>query len=227
MGRRSDRHDRKTRPGCACRRRVEHAARRPDRAPFNGQDDAVPAAESNRRSTRPTGGRHEAHVGIAQVPDPRLDRLTELFEPQRRVPATVEITELAGYGATRSLIDVTAFRDADALLHVLRMFRDERVPHVAGEVDPARDATQMEDEADPGRPRCGRATAGPDSTDAKKGKNRELEEGGASRRAVSGRPGGRSAAPGALAGRRRRAASPRVQLPLGQAGARRPEPRRS
>ena len=124
----------------------------------------------------PTGGRHEAHVGIAQVPDPRLDRLTELFEPQRRVPATVEITELAGYGATRSLIDVTAFRDADALLHVLRMFRDERVPHVAGEVDPARDATQMEDElilADLGvaERRLDRIRQ-----DAKKGKNRELEE---------------------------------------------------
>ena len=93
-----------------------------------------------------TGGRHEAHIGVAQVPDPRLDRLTELFEPRRRVPATVEIAELAGHGGARSLIDVTAFRNADALLHVLRMFRDDTVPHVAGEVDPARDATQMEDE---------------------------------------------------------------------------------
>ena len=62
------------------------------------------------------------------------------------MPATVEIAELAGHGGARSLIDVTAFRNADALLHVLRMFRDDTVPHVAGEVDPARDATQMEDE---------------------------------------------------------------------------------
>ncbi len=123
-----------------------------------------------------TGERQAAHVGVAQVPDPRLDRLTELFEPQRRVPATVEIAKLAGHGGARTLIDVTAFRNADALLHVLRMFRDDTVPHVAGEVDPARDATQMEDElilADLGvaERRLERIRQ-----DAKKGKSRELEE---------------------------------------------------
>lgn len=122
------------------------------------------------------GGRQEAHIGVCQVPDPRLDLLTELFEPQRHVPATVELTELAGHGGTRSLIDVTAFRNADALLHVLRMFRDDTVPHVAGGVDPARDATQMEDElilADLGvaERRLERIRQ-----DAKKGKSRELEE---------------------------------------------------
>ena len=122
-----------------------------------------------------TGARQEAHVGIAQVPDARLDRLTELFEPRRRVPATVEVAELAGHGGARSLIDVSAFRDADALLHVLRMFRDDTVPHVAGEVDPARDATQMEDElilADLGvaERRLERIRQ-----DTKKGKSRELE----------------------------------------------------
>jgi GTP-binding protein YchF len=122
-----------------------------------------------------TGGR-PAHVGVAQVPDPRLDHLTELFEPQRRVAATIEIAELAGHGGARALIDVTSFRDADALLHVLRMFRDDTVPHAAGEVNPARDATQMEDElilADLGvaERRLERIRQ-----DAKKGKSRELEE---------------------------------------------------
>ena len=123
-----------------------------------------------------TGGRQEAHVGVAQVPDPRLDRLTELFKPRRRVPATVEIAELAGHGGARSLIDVTAFRDADALLHVLRMFQDDTVPHVAGEIDAVRDATQMEDElilTDLGvaERRLERIRR-----DAKKGTSRELEE---------------------------------------------------
>ncbi len=122
------------------------------------------------------GGRQEAHVGIAQVPDPRLDRLTELFDPQRRVPATVEFAELAGHGGARSLIDVTAFRNADALLHMLRMFRDDTVPHGSGQVDAARDARQMEDElilADLGvtERRLERIRQ-----DAKKGKNRELDE---------------------------------------------------
>ena len=123
-----------------------------------------------------TGGRHEAHVGVAQVPDPRLDRLTELFEPRRRVPATVEIAELAGHGGARSLIDVTAFRNADALLHVLRMFRDDTVPHVAGEVDPARDATQMEDELILAALGVAERRLERIRLDAKKGKRRELEE---------------------------------------------------
>ena len=74
-----------------------------------------------------TGGRHEAHIGVAQVPDPRLDRLTELFEPRRRVPATVEIAELAGHGGARSLIDVTAFRNADALREVARQVPADRL----------------------------------------------------------------------------------------------------
>ena len=121
-------------------------------------------------------GARPAHVGVAHVPDLRLDRLTELFEPQRQVPASVEIAELAGHGGARSLLDVTAFRNADALLHVLRMFRDDTVPHVAGEVNPARDITQMEDElilADLGvaERRLERIRQ-----DTKKGKSRELEE---------------------------------------------------
>jgi len=90
--------------------------------------------------------RQAAHVGVARVPDPRLDRLVELYRPRRRVPATVELTEMVGHTATRSLLDVAAFRNADALLHVVRAFRDERVAHVSGSVEPLRDARTMEDE---------------------------------------------------------------------------------
>ncbi len=123
-----------------------------------------------------TGGRAESQVGVARVPDPRLDRLTALFKPKRHVPATVELTELAGQGGARALLDVTSFRDADALLHVLRMFNDDRVPHVAGTIDPSRDVRQMEDElilADLGvaERRLERIRQ-----DQKKGKSRELDE---------------------------------------------------
>ena len=90
--------------------------------------------------------RQEASVGIARVPDPRLDRLVELYKPQRRVPATVELTEMVGHAATRALLDVAAFRNADALLHIVRAFRDDRVAHVSGSVEPLRDARMMEDE---------------------------------------------------------------------------------
>src|SRR5690606_9907180 len=52
----------------------------------------------------------------------------------------------AAAGGARGLVDVAAYRNADALVHVVRAFRDPAVPHAAGSVDPARDAQAMEDE---------------------------------------------------------------------------------
>ena len=120
--------------------------------------------------------RQASQVGIAQVPDPRLDRLTALFDPRRHVPATVEVSELAGHGSAAAMLDVSGFRNADALVHVLRMFSDERVPHAAGDLNPARDARQMEDElilADLGvaERRLERIRQ-----DMKKGRSRELDD---------------------------------------------------
>jgi ribosome-binding ATPase len=96
------------------------------------------------------GGKADANVGVARVPDERLDRLTALFNPRKRVPATVEFADIAnvagGKGGAQALLDVAPFRNADALLHVVRMFRDPSVPHPAGSVDPARDVRAMEDE---------------------------------------------------------------------------------
>src|SRR5215217_8662923 len=92
-------------------------------------------------------GRGEAAVGISKVPDPRLDRLTAMFNPRKRVPATVEFADIAGAATgTQALLDVAAYRNADALVHVVRAFRDGSVPHVSGSVNPARDAQAMEDE---------------------------------------------------------------------------------
>ena len=96
------------------------------------------------------GSKTEANVGVSRVPDERLDRLTALFNPRKRVPATVEFADIAGAGGGRAsaqaLLDVAAFRNADALLHVVRLFRDPSVPHPAGSVDPARDVRTMEEE---------------------------------------------------------------------------------
>jgi GTP-binding protein YchF len=92
-------------------------------------------------------GKTEAHVGVSRVPDERLDRLTALFQPTRRVPATVEFADMAATRAeTASLLDVVAYRNADALLHVVRAFRDETVPHPNGAIDPVRDVRLTEDE---------------------------------------------------------------------------------
>src|SRR5262245_25663407 len=86
-------------------------------------------------------GKAEAHVGVSRVPDDRLDQLTALFQPKRRVPATVEFADMAaGRGDTKALADIAAYRNADALLHVVRAFRDPSVPHPLSTIDPKRDA---------------------------------------------------------------------------------------
>ena len=91
-------------------------------------------------------GRAHATVGVSWVPDERLDRLAALFAPRKAVPATVELADTAGRSGPRALLEVAPFRQADALLHVVRMFRDETVPHPSGALDPLRDAQTMEDE---------------------------------------------------------------------------------
>ncbi len=94
-------------------------------------------------------GAAEALVGISKVPDVRLDRLTEMYNPRKKVPATVEFSDLVAPGRTsgaQGLVDVAAFKNADALVHTLRAFRDPAIPHPSGSINPARDAQAMEDE---------------------------------------------------------------------------------
>ena len=103
----------------------------------------TPARDEKRSSS----SRSEATLGVARVPDERLGRLGGLFQPRRLVPATVEFADAPDDSAgAQGLVDVAAYRNADALLHVVRSFADTSVPHVAGSVDPARDAMTMEDE---------------------------------------------------------------------------------
>src|SRR5215831_1868448 len=104
---------------------------------------------SAREPARAAHGKAEATIGISKVPDPRLDRLTAMYNPKKRVPATIEFSDLAipvRAGSASALVDVAAYKNADALVHVLRAFDDPAVPHPAGSVNPARDAQAMEDE---------------------------------------------------------------------------------
>jgi GTP-binding protein YchF len=93
-------------------------------------------------------GRTETAVGISRVPDERLDRLTAMYNPRKRVPATIEFTDIIAPGRTgaAALVDVAGYKTADALVHVVRAFRNESVAHPSGSIDPARDAQAMEDE---------------------------------------------------------------------------------
>ncbi|MFP5228762.1 MAG: redox-regulated ATPase YchF [Acidobacteriota bacterium] len=87
----------------------------------------------------------EAHLGIAKVPDDRLDRLAALYNPKKLVHATVEYADVAAIGqeALKETAFLTSLRNVDALIHVLRAFEDDAIPHV-GPVDPLRDAKSVE-----------------------------------------------------------------------------------
>lgn len=93
-------------------------------------------------------GKGDTVIGISKVPDPRLDKLTAIFNPKKRVPATIEFTDIVapGRSGAAALVDVAGYKNADALVHVVRAFRDPAVPHPTSSVDPARDAQAMEDE---------------------------------------------------------------------------------
>ena len=87
----------------------------------------------------------EPNVGVITVPDERLNKLAELVHPQRIVPTTVEIVDIAGLvkGASKGEGLGNKFlaniRETDAILHVLRCFEDPNVVHVDGSVNPIRD----------------------------------------------------------------------------------------
>ena len=104
-------------------------------------------------------GKTETAVGISKVPDERLDRLTAMYNPRKRVPATIEFTDIVAPGRTgaATLVDVAGYKNADALVHVVRAFRDESVPHPSGSIDPRARRAGDGRRAHPRRPRRGRA----------------------------------------------------------------------
>ena len=87
----------------------------------------------------------EPNVGVVNVPDPRLQKLANLVNPEKVIPATVEIVDIAGLvkGASKGEGLGNQFlaniRETDAIIHVLRCFDDENISHVDGSVDPKRD----------------------------------------------------------------------------------------
>ncbi|WP_109300699.1 redox-regulated ATPase YchF [Aquimarina sp. AU474] len=87
----------------------------------------------------------EPNIGVVNVPDPRLEKLEELVVPEKVIPATVEIVDIAGLvkGASKGEGLGNQFlgniRETDAIIHVLRCFDNDNIVHVDGSVDPIRD----------------------------------------------------------------------------------------
>jgi GTP-binding protein YchF len=87
----------------------------------------------------------EAHIGVARVPDERLDKLSDLYSPKKTTYASVEYVDVAAIGqeALKETAFLTSLRQVDALIHVLRAFEDDSIPHV-GPIDPLRDVKSVE-----------------------------------------------------------------------------------
>jgi GTP-binding protein YchF len=87
----------------------------------------------------------EAHVGVAKVPDERLEKLSALYHPKKTTHATVDYVDVAAIGgeALKEQAYADRLREVDSLIHVLRAFEDPAIPHVGG-IDPRKDARNVE-----------------------------------------------------------------------------------
>ncbi|MBX9871963.1 MAG: redox-regulated ATPase YchF [Burkholderiaceae bacterium] len=94
----------------------------------------------------------EPNVGVVEVPDPRLQQLAEIVQPERVVPAIVEFVDIAGLVAGASTGEglgnkfLAHIRETDAIVNVVRCFADDNVIHVAGKVDPIADIEVIQTE---------------------------------------------------------------------------------
>ena len=94
----------------------------------------------------------DSNIGVVNVPDPRIIKLEVVIKPERIVPATVEIVDIAGLvkGASKGEGLGNQFlaniRETDAILHVLRCYDNDNIVHVDGSVDPVRDKSIIDTE---------------------------------------------------------------------------------
>lgn len=87
----------------------------------------------------------DPNVGIVPIPDPRLENISELIQPEKITPNTLEVLDIAGLVKGASTGEglgnkfLSHIRQVQAILHVVRCFKDDHVTHVSGNVDPLRD----------------------------------------------------------------------------------------
>ncbi len=119
--------------------------------PQSGKTTLFNALTRGAQPTTMSGGRYEVHTAVVDVPDPRVDRLSEMFKPQKTIYAKVTYADIAGLegSAEKSGISgqlLNTLSQMDGFLQVVRVFEDPSVPHPAGSVDPQRDVNSMESE---------------------------------------------------------------------------------
>jgi GTP-binding protein YchF len=96
-----------------------------------------------------SGGRFDVHTGVVDVPDMRIDRLSEMFKPKKTIYAKVTYGDIAGLEGGQAAISgqlLNVLTQMDGFLHVVRCFEDANVPHPAGSLNPLRDISTMDSE---------------------------------------------------------------------------------
>jgi GTP-binding protein YchF len=93
-------------------------------------------------------GKREPNVRTISLPDDRLDRISAVYPEKKKVAAAMDLTDLAGisFGEVKGSLLLGHLRKADGLVHVVRGFADEDIPHARGRIDPAGDIRFMEEE---------------------------------------------------------------------------------
>ena len=97
-------------------------------------------------------GKHLPNRAVVKVPDPRLDKLTEIYEPKKKITATIEYIDMPSFlgntpsGARFSENFLMELRTADALAHVVRVFESDSVAHISGKLDFERDIKDINTE---------------------------------------------------------------------------------
>jgi GTP-binding protein YchF len=93
-------------------------------------------------------GKREANQRACSIPDDRLERIAVLYPEKRKITATFELVDLAGvsYGEVKNSAYLSALRKADALIHVVRGFRDPQISHPKEKISPRDDISFMEEE---------------------------------------------------------------------------------
>ena len=106
------------------------------------------------RGTVPTGnqsGRMEVHTAVVDVPDERIDRLSEMFSPKKTIYAKVTYADISGLDGSAGSAGLSGqllnqLNTMSGFIHIIRCFEDDMVPHPAGSVDPLRDLQVMDAE---------------------------------------------------------------------------------
>src|SRR5574340_595507 len=117
--------------------------------PQSGKTTIFNAVTRQNTPTTASAGRIEIHTAVVDVPDERVDKLSALFKPKKTIYAKVTYADIAGMegGAAKSGLSgalLNQLTQMDGLIHVVRVFQDEMVPHPSGSVDPLRDINAMD-----------------------------------------------------------------------------------